>query len=117
MATSTFGTTANSSLTGLQIPWGGSGGLAAADIATVGAFKDQPILQANSSPTAQASYLGEARQYLGWARQGSRIFLPNGRTPEGIILLPGDWVAVDSNGWPIVVSGFAAAASPWVHSP
>lgn len=117
MTTSTFGTTANSSLTGLQVPWGGSGALAAADIATVGALKDQPVLQPNSNPASQASYVGEARAYLGWSRQGSRLFLPNGRTPEGIILLPGDWVAVDSNGWAIVVSGFAAAAAPWVHSP
>lgn len=116
MATNTFGTVASTSLTALQIPWGGSGGLSAADLATVGAFKDQPQLQANSSPLSQASYAGENRAYMGWARQGNKIFLPNNRTPDGILLLPGDWVAVDANGWPIVVSGFAAAASPWAHS-
>jgi hypothetical protein len=44
-----------------------------------------------------------------------RLYLPNGR---GIILLqPGDWVAYDNFGWPIVVSNQSiASGSSWVHS-
>jgi hypothetical protein len=45
-----------------------------------------------------------------------RLFLPGGR---GIIQLkPGDYIGVDHNGWPIVVSSqsIADGSSSWSHS-
>jgi hypothetical protein len=116
MATKTLGTAATSTLTAIQVPWG-LGGLVPSDVAAVGLFKDQPVLQANSNPLLSASYGGEVRPYQGWSQQSKVLFLPNGRSPGGIILSPGDWVAIDPlTGWPIVISGFAAANASFVHS-
>lgn len=42
------------------------------------------------------------------------LFIPN----RGILrVLPGDLIAVDSRGWPILLSAYAAAGANWVHSP
>lgn len=41
------------------------------------------------------------------------LLIPN----RGLIkLLPGDYVGVDSTGWPIVLSAKAIASGPWTHS-
>ena len=41
------------------------------------------------------------------------IYIPN----RGVLkLLPGDYVAYDSTGWPIVLSALAIASGPWTHS-
>jgi hypothetical protein len=103
MATSTFGTTANSSLTAL-IASGASAAtpaLSAADIAQiVNLIKDDLNVAHPRMPTA-------------WA-QGNLLYVPN----RGILkVLPGDWVAVDSQGWPILVSANSVALSSWVHVP
>ena len=97
MAISTFGTTANSSLSALL----SSGAMAAADIATIAvAIKDDlnvghPILGGSFS-------------------QHNLLYVPN----RGILkVLPGDFVAVDSQGWPILVSANSIANSTWVHVP
>jgi|GEM_PF-4333673 len=47
--------------------------------------------------------------------EGGKLYLPNNR---GIVLLqPGDWIAYDNFGWPIVVSTQSiASGSSWVHS-
>jgi hypothetical protein len=97
MATSTFGTTANNSLTALL----SSGAMAAADLAAiVNLVKDDVNPAHPLMPTA-------------WA-QSNLLYVPN----RGILLVkPGDFVAVDSQGWPILVSANSIANSTWVHVP
>lgn len=97
MATSTFGTNANSSLTALLA----SGSMAAADVAAiVNAIKDDINPAHPLAPTA-------------WS-QGNILYVPN----RGILQVrPGDWVAVDSQGWPILVSANSVANGPWTHVP
>jgi hypothetical protein len=42
-----------------------------------------------------------------------RLYIPN----RGVLtMLPGDYVGVDSTGWPILVSANAIANGPWTHS-
>ena len=44
---------------------------------------------------------------------GGRLYVPN----RGILqVLPGDYVAYDSTGWPILLSALAIASGPWTHS-
>jgi hypothetical protein len=47
-----------------------------------------------------------------WSSDGL-LYLPQGRSPGGIRMLPGDVIAVDSRGWPIIVSADAIANGPW----
>ena len=98
MATVTLGTTSTSALT--AIPWNPMSPIA--DIASIAeAIKSQnPI-----------------------ARIIPQVFSNNGRLQfpnhRGFILLnPGDYIAVDSRGWPIVVSSqsIAAGGTSWAHT-
>lgn len=101
MATGTLGTAATSSLVSLN--W-------------------NPM-----SPVADSAAIAEliVRQAAGFRTgiipggfsKGGRLQLPGKR---GVIFLePGDYVAVDHNGWPIVVSkeSIADGSSSWVHVP
>ena len=57
--------------------------------------------------------LGNAHSLLPGAFQGGQLFIPN----RGVlIVLPGDWVGVDSQGWPILVSKNSISSGPWTHS-
>jgi hypothetical protein len=50
--------------------------------------------------------------YGSFSIQG-QLFIPN----RGVLrVLPGDWVGVDPNGWPILVSKNSIAGSGWTHS-
>lgn len=41
------------------------------------------------------------------------LFVPN----RGVLrILPGDYVGVDSRGWPILLSADTIASGPWTHS-
>ena len=41
------------------------------------------------------------------------LFVPN----RGVLrVLPGDYIGVDANGWPILVSANSIAGSGWTHS-
>jgi hypothetical protein len=97
MATSTFGTTANNSLTALLT----SRNMAAADIAAIAnAIKDDLNVAHPIYPGAFSSL--------------NQLYVPN----RGILqILPGDFVGVDSQGWPILVSANSIANSTWVHVP
>ncbi len=45
--------------------------------------------------------------------QNGLLFIPN----RGVLrVLPGDYVGVDANGWPILVSKNSIAGSGWSHS-
>jgi len=99
MATSTLGTAATTTLT--AVPFSASAqSLAPADLATIvnSILNDQnpahPLM-----PTA-FSYMG-------------LLYVPN----RGVLqVLPGDFVGVDGNGWPILVSKNSAAGASWVHT-
>lgn len=100
MATHTLGTPAANSLTAVaysQAP----AVLLPADLATV----SQAIKQDN----AFGNSINGAFNYMGI------LVLPGGR--GAIKLLPGDVVAVDNTGWPIVVSAKAIAdATDWTFT-
>jgi hypothetical protein len=114
VATSTFGSTANNSLPfALQAPGSfisqlgtASSSIAApADVAKV----NQAILDDQNrnlpSPGAGPTW--------GWSTDG-KLFIPN----RGVLkVYPGDWVAVDTLGWPILVSAYSVANGTWVHNP
>jgi len=96
MATSTLGTNANNSLTSKLF----GGALPVADIAAIAnAIKDDIN---NLHPIWPGA----------WAQTGL-LYVPN----RGILrMLPGDYVGVDSTGWPILVSARAIASGPWTHT-
>jgi hypothetical protein len=104
MATKTLGTNANNSLTAQGPATNSMAGFLDADIATIAANIKDDVLGAFSRIVPGA-----------WSR-GNLLVVPN----RGILkVLPGDWVAVDTNsGWPILVSGnvIGRAGTPWHHS-
>ena len=100
MATKTLGTGTTTGLTALQTGIGSP----AADIAAINnIIKSQP-----GTGTYQVIEFGAYAQ-------AGLLYLPGKR---GVIALQnGDWVGVDVNGWPIVVSKFSiATGSAWSHS-
>lgn len=100
MATGTLGTAATSSLTSLN--WNPQSPVA--DVAAIAALI---VRQASGFRTGIVP---------GGFSKGGRLQLPGKR---GVIFLePGDYIGVDHNGWPIVVSkeSIADASSSWVHS-
>lgn len=102
MATITLGTTANNSLTAVNF----QKSLSAADVATIQqGIKDDKIKVAGSHPI----YGGDAFSLSG------QLYIPN----RGILqMLPGDYVAFDSDGWPILISGSSIGfgSTNWAHS-
>lgn len=93
MATGTLGTTLTTSLTSKLF----GGALPAADIAAIAnAIKDD---QNNLHPI-----------YPGAFAQTGLLYIPN----RGVLrVLPGDYVGVDSVGWPILVSKYSIANAAW----
>ena len=96
MATVQLGTTADNSIPYAKVFASGTG--AAADFATIAqAIKDR------SNP-AVPTYPGA------WSQNGL-LFVPN----RGFLRVqPGDYVGVDSRGWPILVSADSIANGLWV---
>lgn len=101
MATKTLGTTANNSLTAITF----AASVTDADFATIMlGIKDDKVKAAGSHPIYPNAFA-----------RGGLLTIPN----RGIIqVLPGDYVAIDNNGWPILVSGdtIAYGSTLWVHS-
>lgn len=100
MATQTLGTTAQTSLTAKKFLPGYGSGMSAADIAAIAnAIKDD---------------LGNLHSIVpGAFSAGGQLFIPN----RGVLtVLPGDWVGVDSQGWPILVSKNSIANAAWTHT-
>mgnify|MGYP001589923803 CR=1 FL=1 len=99
MATNTFGTDANNSLTAVIY----ATSLLPADVATIQqGIKDDKIAVVPNHPI----YRGDA-----FSRAGL-LYIPN----RGILqCLPGDVIAIDNAGWPILVSAdsVAYASSLW----
>ncbi len=101
MATITLGTTANNSLSpALKFLPGWNSGMAAADEASIAnAIKDDLT---NGNPVVKGAF-----SYNGV------LFVPN---RGHLQILPGDYVGVDSQGWPILVSANSIANAAWTHS-
>lgn len=102
MALLTLGTNANDSLSALKVypGAGGNGGMVQADVATFAAdvLDDQNV----AHPIWPGAF-----------DNNGLLFVPN----RGFLkLLPGDYVAVDSTGWPILISANAISSGPWTHS-
>lgn len=78
-----------------------SGAMPAADIAAIAlAIKNDLV---NGLPIYPEAF-----------SQKNLLYVPN----RGILkVLAGDWVAVDSQGWPILVSANSIANGPWTHNP
>jgi hypothetical protein len=99
MATGTLGTNLTTSLTALN--WNNMS--AVADVAAIGALIKGQDSAANISPGA-------------FAKSG-RLHFPGRK--GFLLLLPGDYIGVDANGWPIVVSSqsIASGSTSWTHNP
>ncbi len=99
MGTKTLGSNATNSLTAIKYLPGYNSGMAAADQAAIqNAIKDDVNV---THPLWPGAF------------QGGQLFIPN----RGILqVLPGDWVGVDANGWPILVSAYSIATGGWTHS-
>jgi hypothetical protein len=96
MATKTLGTTANNSLTALV----NSGAMVAADLATIANSIKNDLV--NGLPIYPGAYA-----------QSGYLFVPN----RGLLrVMAGDWVGVDSQGWPILVSKNSIAHAAWTHT-
>ena len=101
MATKTAGTNATTTLTALQFQPGLGSGMSAADIATM----NQLILNDANRLLAP----------VGGSFDSSGILtLPNNRGT--VKMYPGDWLCIDSRGWPIIVSKDAMTSGPWTHT-
>lgn len=98
MATKTLGTNATNTLTALAyLP--GIGVLSPADVATVDTIKDDLNV---AHPVIPGCFV-----------QSGSLYIPN----RGYLQVrPGDYVAIDSRGWPILVSADSIANGPWTHS-
>lgn len=100
MTTQTLGTSATTSLTAKKFLPGYGSGLSAADIAAI-----NNIIKNDLNPLAKI--IG------GSFSAGGQLFVPN----RGVLqVLAGDWVGVDSQGWPILVSKNSIANAAWTHS-
>ena len=101
MSTKTLGSTATSSLNpALQFLPGYGSGMAAADIASMSVHIKNDINGAH--PIVPESF-----------SSNGLLYVPN----RGILkMLPGDWVGIDSQGWPVLISKNSIANSNWVHS-
>ena len=97
MATRTLGTSATTSLTAINFQ---RGGLLPADIATIANDINNDLVNGFSPVPGAFSSMG-------------LLVVPN----RGILqVLPGDYVGVDSQGWPILVSAYSIANAAWTHT-
>lgn len=114
MATITVGSNATTTLTGVTF----GKGLSAADIAAIA----NAILNEGSNDSGQLAKTAPAAKPI-WPGAFSLtglLYIPN----RGVLqALPGDIVAIDANGWPILISANAiaggtspSATSSWTHT-
>lgn len=117
MALKTLGSNATTTLQALM--YRNNGGQTRADYAALAALilddQSKSLGQlANIAPSAKPIWPGAFTPTI------DQLFIPN----RGVLkILPGDWIAVDANGWPIllsansVVGGTApSATTSWTHS-
>lgn len=116
MATRTLGTNATTTLTAIPFPDLTSAS-PAADFAAIqqAIIDDTPLAYTGAAfPTGTPSNV-----FPGAFSTMGTLYVPNRGTLK---IFPGDWVAVDATGWPILLSGRALAgvtggpAVSWTHS-
>ena len=97
MALGTLGTTSNSGLTSIN---GWTASTSTSDVGGIAVLiKDDKNV---AHPIWPKTF-----------NQADLLYVPN----RGILqVLPGDYVGVDANGWPILVSKNSIAGSGWTHS-
>lgn len=96
MATKTLGTNATTTLTALAF----SPVMNAADFATLQQLIKDDLNVAH--PVVPGAFVRDGQ-----------LFIPN----RGVLkVLPGDYVGVDDEGWPILVSAYSIANGNWTHS-
>ncbi len=96
MATGTLGTTANNSLTSLIF----SGAMNTTDLATIAQGIKNDLV--NGNPVWPGAYA-----------QNGLLYVPS----RGVLrVLPGDYVGIDSQGWPVLVSANSIANAAWTHT-
>ena|SRR5271170_5193491 len=102
MALKTLGTNATTSLNAMI--QGNATLFTVADMATIRAnIKNDQI---NTTPIWPNGFDDGFNKY-------GRLYVPN----RGVLaVFPGDYVAYDANGWPILVSAFSIATGGWTHS-
>lgn len=113
MATLTLGTNATSTLTAIEFLYGMNNTDFAVIKAAILNDGSQAGGGANAAPSAKPIFPGA------FSSTG-KLYVPN----RGVLtVLPGDYVAVDANGWPILLSANAiaggsspSAATSWTHS-
>lgn len=103
MATKTLGTSATTTLVAVSFSHAPAT-LSDADLATI----NQDILDDLNVAHPQAQLIGTG----GFVRAGL-LYVPN----RGVLkVFDGDYVGVDPNGWPILVSKNSIAGSGWTHT-
>jgi len=96
-----LGTMGSSTTTGLQSINGFTYSVPAADAGNLA-----NLIKDDTNPGAHAIVPGAFEQ-------NGLLFIPR----RGILkVLPGDYVGVDANGWPILVSAYSIATGGWTHS-
>jgi hypothetical protein len=105
MATVTLGTAGTTTLTAVPFIYG----MLPADFATMAAA----VKRDSHNPSVPGGLTGPQPPIgLALSRSGNMI-IPD----RGILrLFPGDYIAVDGSGWPILLSARAAASASWVHT-
>lgn len=104
MTVGTAGTTAATTLA--AITWSGDQAvLLPADLATA----NYAILDDQNVAHGHASVLG-----IGGVVREGKLFIPN---RGSLLLLPGDVIAWDVTGWPVLVSARAIAGIDWAFAP
>lgn len=112
MATATLGTAATSTLTAIRFVYGG---VLPADFAAIAAALKHDTHNPGSTQSTLGPGVTGPQPPMGQAFSPSgTIVIPNRGT---LVLFPGDYVAIDGTGWPIVLSARAAASASWVHVP
>jgi hypothetical protein len=110
MTLRTLGTNANNSLTAFVV---GTNDVIAADVATMITQLRADGWQAPTGGTTGQGITPRARINEPYVRQG-KLYVPN----RGMLTLrAGDYICWDATtGWPVVVSGDAAANGPYTHT-
>ena len=109
MAVLTMGTTAQTTLKAMKFAFASSSATFMADLATL-----EALIQDDLTPGSGFTSPAWGSR-VGALQPGStQLFIPN----RGVLtILPGDFIAVDTQtGFPILVSAAAAAAAGWVHT-
>lgn len=116
MATVTVGTAATTTLVGVVFAPSG-GNLPAIGALLTGAAGVIPLIAdvatINNSILDDLDLTHPNTGTGGGITQAGMFYVPN----RGILrCLPGDYIAVDSTGWPVLLSSRAAASASWVHT-